>query len=67
MTFHQRRIAATRKVRKFRKNDLLKQGAATINLWSTMPEITTGTVADDWKAVGSDMRRALATYADECG
>jgi len=74
MTFHHRRIDATRKVKFFRgeickarRAHLIKDGALTINLWNTMPPTEVGTVADDWKAVGADMRQALSQYADECG
>ncbi len=67
MTFHDRRIDAARKVKAFRKRRLMKQGALTLNIWNTMPVIKLGTAADDWRAVGADMRRAMSQYADECG
>ena len=67
MTFHHRRIGAVRKVKNLRSRRLLKEGALTVNLWNAMPTIVLGTVSDDWKAVGADMRQALSTYADECG
>jgi hypothetical protein len=74
MTFHDRRldaarkvIAARRQIKHSRKRRLMKEGAFTLNLWSAMPAIEIGTIADDWKAVGEDMRRATSQYADECG
>lgn len=67
MTFHHRRIGAVRKVKNLRNRRFLIQGAQTINLWNVMPSIALGSVADDWKAVGADMRHALSSYADECG
>ena len=56
-----------RKVKSFRQNRLLKDGALTINLWSTMPNIKFGAPSDDWKAVGLDVRKAMAAYSDEHG
>ena len=56
-----------RKVKSFRQNRLLKDGAFTINLWSTMPNIKFGAASDDWKAVGLDVRKAMAAYSDEHG
>lgn len=67
MTFHVRGVGAARKVKNVRARRLLKQGALSVNLWNTMPAIKIGTIADDWKAVGADMRNALAAYADELG
>jgi hypothetical protein len=67
MTFHDKRLSAARKVKAFRRRRLLKEGAVTLNLWNTMPIIKLGTLSDDWKAVGADMRSALSQYADECG
>ncbi|GAA4766435.1 hypothetical protein GCM10023219_09670 [Stakelama sediminis] len=68
MTFHDKRLmAANRSVNRFRRRRLLQQGAGTINLWSAMPSIEMGDIADDWNAVGADLRRALTVYADERG
>lgn len=67
MTFHDRRMSAARKVGNLRNLHLLKQGTWTINLWNTMPTIALGTVADDWKAVGGDIRYALTQFTDEHG
>lgn len=67
MTFHNRRLAATRNVKNFWRYRLLMQGAKTINLWNEMPQIELGSGADDWRAVGADMREALSQYAKEHG
>lgn len=68
MTFHDRRlVATTRNVTKFRRRRLIEQGARSINLWSTMPPMEFGEVADDWRAVGADMRKAFAQYVEERG
>lgn len=67
MTFHDRRLVATRNVKNFRKHRLYKQGAFTINLWATMPPMELGSPVDDWRAVGADMRKALSQYVEECG
>jgi hypothetical protein len=65
MTFHDRRIGAARNVKSFRKRRLITQGASTINLWNAMPKIEIGSPVDDWKAVGADLRKALAEYVEE--
>ena len=66
MTFHDKRLmAANQSVSKFRRHRLMQQGARTINLWSAMPVIEVGDIADDWSAVGADLRKALAVYDDE--
>jgi hypothetical protein len=67
MTFHYGRIRATRKVKNLRYHRLIKEGAVTLNLWNAMPIIKLGTIADDWNAVGSDMKQAMSQYADDCG
>ncbi|MBU7579817.1 MAG: hypothetical protein KAF27_05020 [Porphyrobacter sp.] len=67
MTFHDRRLVATRNVKASRKRRLMKQGAYTINLWSAMPVIELGTATDDWNAVGADMRAALLDYSAKRG
>lgn len=67
MTFHDKRMSAARKVGSSRRYRLMKEGAFTLNLWNAMPVFRFGSVEDDWKAVGDDMRRALAQYADERG
>ena len=67
MTFHATRSVATRNVKNFWRYRLLMQGATTINLWNGMPPIELGSVADDWSAVGADMRKALSQYAKEHG
>ena len=67
MAFHARRLVATRNVKNFWRYRLLMQGANTINLWNAMPPIELGSVADDWSAVGADMREALSQYAKEHG
>lgn len=67
MTFHDRRLIATRNVNVSRKRRLLTQGAYTINLWNAMPRIELGTASDDWNAVGADLRKSLVDYAAERG
>lgn len=67
MTLHYGRIKATRKVKNLRDRRFLKEGALTLNLWNAMPVIKLGSVADDWNSVGSDIKQAVALYADECG
>jgi hypothetical protein len=66
MTFHHTHIEAKRKVKGSRDRRLIRQGMLTLNVWSTMPIIKLGTVADDWNAVGKDMRDAVSQYAEEC-
>lgn len=60
-------MGATRNVKNFRRRQLLKQGASTLNLWSVMPLIELGSSIDDWNAVGADLRNAVSKYAEECG
>lgn len=67
MKLHARRVGATRQVKSSRARRYLKQGALSVNLWSTMPAIELGTIADDWKAVGGDMRSAIAGYVGKLG
>ena len=68
MTFHDKRLIAMPRVQvRRRKRMLMKEGALTLNLWQSMPEIKIGQVADDWKAVGADIRQAISQYAEDCG
>lgn len=45
---------------------IMFRGARKINLWQHLPEPQLGSVADDWKATGDDLRRAMNQIAATC-
>lgn len=57
MTFHDKRFGANRAKRNSYR--IMLDGAQTITLWPTIRKPRIGSVADDWKAVGDDIRKAM--------
>ncbi len=66
MTFHDTRLqGAVRGVTNRRRCKVMLKGAARINIWQTLGSPKAGSVADDWKAVGKDLKAAMTVAAKE--
>lgn len=66
MSYHDRRLLARKRRKDHKRGDawrLMIEGASTITLWPTVPQLELGSVEDDWRAVGNDIRRAMNQYS----
>lgn len=67
MTYHDKRfLGAIRGARGSKTRKLLLEGAGTITLWPRIDRPRLGTTADDWEAVGDDIRNAMSDLS-HCG
>jgi len=65
--FHDTRIHGKRtKAPKRQSLQFMLRGARKINLWQHLPAPELGSVADDWKSTGDDLRRAMSCHAATC-
>lgn len=65
MTYHDRRLsvpgAASAKPERSRLSGAFR-GINDMSLFPSLPDIKLGSVADDWRAVGGDIRKAMKKF-----
>ena len=64
--FHDKRIHGKKADPKRQRRQFMLRGARKISLWQHLPEPKLGSVADDWKATGEDLREAMNQFAATC-
>jgi len=62
MTFHDRRLSVAKKARRQARVRAAARGVDLITIWPHSPDFRFGTIGEDWQAVGSDMRKAIADF-----
>ena len=66
MSLHDKRLHGKSVDRKRQRRTFMLQGAKKISLFQNLPKLQLGTVADDWIAVGDDLRTAMTQSAAAC-
>lgn len=64
MSYHDQRLLAHKRKSR-RRGDawrLMIEGASTISLWPSEPQLELGSIKDDWLAVGNDIRHAMKQF-----
>lgn len=65
MTYHDRRLSLSRILGRCRRESRISgmlRGVDEITIFPSIPAIELGSQADDWRAVGADIREAMRKF-----